>query len=52
MSILRLDRIELIAESKEVFVALLDLKDLCLQLGNQKVFLVGCKVNTVVILLI
>ena len=50
VTILSLDGIELITESKVVLVTLLDLEDLSLQLGDQKVFLVGSQMHTVVIL--
>ena len=50
VSVLRLNRVELVAQSQEVLVALLDLKDLRLQLGDQQVLLVGCEVHAIVVL--
>lgn len=40
VSVLGLDRVELVAQGQEVLVALLDLKDLRLQLRDQQILLV------------
>lgn len=50
VSVLGLDRVELVAQGQEVLVALLDFKDLRLQLGDQEILLVGCKVHAIVVL--
>ena len=40
MAVLSLDSVELVAEGKEILVALLNLKYFGLQLGDEQVFLV------------
>ena len=50
VSVLGLNRVELVAQGQEVLVALLDFKDLRLQLGDQKILLVGCEVHAIVVL--
>ena len=50
VSVLGLDRVELVSQREVVFVALLDLEDFGLQLGDEQVFLVAGKVHAVVIL--
>lgn len=50
VAVLGLDRIELVSQRQVVFVALLDLEDFSLQLGDEQVFLVAGKVHAVVIL--
>lgn len=50
MAVLGLNGVELVSESEEVLVTLLDLEDLCLQLRDQQVLLIGGKVNTIVVL--
>lgn len=50
VSVLRLNRVELIAKGKEVLVALLNFKDLGLQLRDKEILLVGCEVHAIVVL--
>ena len=50
VSVLGLNRVQLVTEGQVVLISLLNLEDLCLQLGNEKVFLVGSEMNAVVIL--
>ncbi len=50
MSVLGLDGVELISESKEVLVSLLNLKDLSFELRDKQVLLVRGQVHTVVVL--
>ena len=50
VSVLLLDGVELVSQRQVVLVALLDLEDFGLQLGNQKVLLVACQVHGVVVL--
>lgn len=50
VSVLGLDRVELVSQREVVFVALLDLEDFGLQLRDEQVFLVAGKVYAVVIL--
>ena len=50
VAILLLNGVKLVSKSNVIFVALLDLEDLCLQLGDEQVFLVACKVDGIVIL--
>lgn len=45
VSVLGLDSVQLVTERQVVLVSLLDFKDLGLQLGDQKVLLVGRQVN-------
>jgi hypothetical protein len=45
MSVLGLDGVKLVSKGEEVLVALLDLKDLGLKLGNEEVLLVGSEVH-------
>ena len=49
--VLGLDRVELVAQRQVILVALLDLKDLRLELRDQQVFLVARQVHAVVVLL-
>ena len=41
VSILGGDGVELVTQGKEVLVALLDFEDLCFELGDEEVLLVG-----------
>ena len=50
MSVLLLDRVELVSQSQVVFVSLLDLEDLSFQLRNQQVLLVRSEMDGVVVL--
>lgn len=50
MSILLLDSIQLIPKRDIVFIALLNLEDLCLKLRNQKILLITSEVHRVVVL--
>lgn len=50
VAVLGLDGVELVAEGQVVLVALLDLEDFGLQLGDEQVLLVGGKVDGVVVL--
>ena len=50
VSVLRLNRVELIAKGKEVLVALLNFKDLGLQLRDKEILLVRCEVHAIVVL--
>jgi hypothetical protein len=50
MSVLLLDGVELVSQSKVVLVSLLDLKDLSFQLRNQQVLLVRSEMDGVVVL--
>jgi hypothetical protein len=50
MAVLSLDCVKLVAEGKVVLVALLNLKDFGLKLGDEEVFLVRSKVDRVVVL--
>ena len=50
MSILLLDGVELVSKSNVIFVSLLDLKDLSLELTNEKVFLIASEMHGVVVL--
>lgn len=50
MTELGLDGIKLITKGQVVFVTLLYFEDFRLQLTDQEIFLIGCEVNTVVIL--
>lgn len=50
VSVLGLNRVQLVTEGQVILISLLNLEDLCLQLGNEKVFLVGSEMNAVVIL--
>ena len=50
VSELGLDGVKLIAKRKVVLVALLDLEDLSLELGNEEVLLVGSQMHAVVVL--
>jgi len=50
MSILLLDSIQLIPKRDVVFIALLNLEDLCLKLRNQKILLITSEVHRVVVL--
>ena len=50
VSVLLLDGVELVSESQVVLVSLLDFEDFGLQLRDQKVFLVACKMHGVVVL--
>lgn len=50
MSVLGLDGVELVAESEEVLVSLLNLEDLGLKLRDQEVLLVAREVHAVVVL--
>ena len=50
VAVLLLNGVQLVTESKVVFVTLLDLEDLCLELRNEQVLLVGCEVHGVVVL--
>jgi len=50
MTILGLDVMKLVSQSNEVLVSLLDLKNLSLKLGDQEIFLVASKMNTIVVL--
>jgi len=50
VSKLGLDGVKLIAKRKVVLVALLDLEDLSLELGNEEVLLVGSQMHAVVVL--
>ena len=48
--VLLLDRVQLVPEGQVVLVSLLDLEDLRLQLRDQQVLLVACKVDRIVVL--
>jgi hypothetical protein len=50
MTVLSLDRIQLVSQSQVVLVSLLYFEDLCFELANKQIFLVTCKVNTIVVL--
>jgi hypothetical protein len=50
VAVLGLDGVELVAESEVVLVALLNLEDFSLKLGDKKVLLVGGKVHRVIVL--
>jgi hypothetical protein len=50
VAVLGLDGVELVAQCEVVFVALLNLEDLGLQLGDEEVFLVASQVDAVVVL--
>lgn len=50
VSVLLLDRVQLVAQRQVVLVALLDFEDFSLQLGDQQVLLVACQVHGVVVL--
>ena len=45
VSILGLDRVQLVSQGQVIFVSLLDLKDLSFQLRDQKIFLVASKMH-------
>jgi hypothetical protein len=50
VAVLGLDSVKLVAQSQVVLVALLDLEDLSLQLGDEQVFLVTGQMHAVVVL--
>ena len=50
MSVLLLDGVKLISKSEIVLVSLLNFEDLCLQLRDQKIFLVTSEMYGVVVL--
>ena len=50
MAVLGLNGVELVTKSEVVLVALLDLEDLSLKLGNEQVFLIAGQMNAIVIL--
>ncbi len=50
MSVFGLHVVELVSQRQVVFVPLLNLEDLCLQLGDEQVFLVTGQMHAVVVL--
>jgi hypothetical protein len=50
MTVLSLNRIQLVSQSQVVLVSLLYFEDLRFELANKQIFLVTCKVNTIVVL--
>ena len=50
VSVLLLDSVQLVSKSDVIFVSLLDLEKLSFELRNEKIFLVTCQVDGVIVL--